>query len=106
VDPSGQRRKSMKTVLLIAVLGLTLAATAGDAWAPVAGVMNLGTSVEVTQAIAVGRRASKLIGAPVYNEQEEKVGNIDGLIITPDRSWRGHVKKGCPTLEPERDGAV
>jgi uncharacterized protein YrrD len=56
--------------------------------------------------MAVGRRASKLIGAPVYNEQEEKLGNIDDLITTPDRSWRGPVKKGCPTLEPERDGAV
>jgi uncharacterized protein YrrD len=42
--------------------------------------------MEVTQAIAVGHRASKLIGAPVYNEQGEKVGNIDDLIITPDRS--------------------
>jgi uncharacterized protein YrrD len=42
--------------------------------------------MEVTQAIAVGHRASKLIGAPVYNEQEEKVGNVDDLIITPDRS--------------------
>jgi len=92
--------------MLIAMLGLTLAATSGDAGAPVAGVVNLGASVEVTQAIAVGHRASKLIGAPVYNEQEEKVENIDDLIITPDRSWRGPVKKGCPTLEPERDGAV
>ena len=76
----------MKNVLLIAVLGLTLAATAGDAGAPVAGSLTLGTSVEVTRAIAVGHRASKLIGAPVYNEQEEKVGNIDDLIIAPDRS--------------------
>jgi sporulation protein YlmC with PRC-barrel domain len=76
----------MKHAMLIAMLGLRLAATAGDAGAPVAGVVNLGASVEVTRAIAVGHRASKLIGAPVYNEQEEKVGNIDDLIITPDRS--------------------
>ena len=26
------------------------------------------------------------MGAPVYNEQEEKVGTIDDLIITPDRT--------------------
>jgi sporulation protein YlmC with PRC-barrel domain len=86
VDPPEQRRKIMKTVLLIVVLGLTLAAAAGDAGAPVAGVVTLGTSVEVTQAIAMGQRASKLIGAPVYNEQEEKIGNVDDLIITPDHS--------------------
>ena len=76
----------MKTLLLIAMLGLMLTATAGDAGAPVAGVVNLGTTVEVTKAIAVGHRASKLIGAPVYNEQEERIGSIDDLIISPDRS--------------------
>ena len=76
----------MKTMLLIAMLGLMLTATAGDAGAPVAGVVNLGTTVEVTKAIAVGHRASKLIGAPVYNEQEERIGSIDDLIISPDRS--------------------
>jgi sporulation protein YlmC with PRC-barrel domain len=81
-----KQRKTMKYTLLIAVLGLILAATAGNAGAPVAGTVTLGTTTEVTQAIAVGHRASKLIGTPVYNEQEEKVGNIDDLIITPDRS--------------------
>jgi sporulation protein YlmC with PRC-barrel domain len=76
----------MKIMLLIAMLGLMLTATAGDAGAPVAGVVTLGTTVEVTQAIAVGHRASKLIGAPVYNEQEERIGSIDDLIISPDRA--------------------
>jgi hypothetical protein len=92
VDPPDRRRKTMKQrktmthAMLIAVLGLTLVATAGNAGAPVAGTVTLGTTMEVTQAIAVGHRASKLIGAPVYNEQEEKVGSIDDLIITPDHS--------------------
>jgi sporulation protein YlmC with PRC-barrel domain len=81
-----QRRKTMKHAMLIAILGLTLATTAADAGAPVAGTVTLGTTMEVTQAIAVGHWASKFIGAPVYNEQEEKVGSIDDLIITPDRS--------------------
>ena len=34
----------------------------------------------------MGHRASKVIGAPVYNEQDERVGTVDDLIITPDRS--------------------
>jgi hypothetical protein len=76
----------MKTMLLIAVLGLMLTATSGNAGAPVAGVITLGTTVEITQAIAVGNRASKIVGAPVYNEQDEKIGNIDDLIIGPDHS--------------------
>jgi PRC-barrel domain len=76
----------MKTMLLITALGLMLAATSGDAGAPVAGVVTLGTTVEITQAIAVGNRASKIVGAAVYNEQDEKIGNIDDLIISPDHS--------------------
>lgn len=76
----------MKQTMLIAVLGLMLVATAGNAVAQVAGKVNLGTSVEMTQAIALGHRASKLIGAPVYNEQDERVGSIDDLIVSPDRS--------------------
>ncbi len=76
----------MKTVLMIVVLGLMLAATSGDAGAPVAGVVTLGTTVEITQAVAVGNRASKIVGAPVYNDQAEKIGSIDDLIVAPDRS--------------------
>jgi hypothetical protein len=76
----------VKQTMLIAVLGLMLVATAGNTIAQVAGKVILGTSVEVTQGLAVGHRASKVIGASVYNEQDERVGSIDDLIITPDRS--------------------
>jgi sporulation protein YlmC with PRC-barrel domain len=80
------QKRTMKHAMLIAVLGLMLATTVGNAGAPVAGTVTLGTTMEVTQAIAVGHRASKLIGTPVYNEQGEKVGSIDDLIVTPDRA--------------------
>ena len=77
----------MKQTMLLTVLGLMLVAMAGNAGAqPVAGKVILGTTVEVTQGLAVGHRASKVIGAPVYNEQDERVGTVDDLIITPDRS--------------------
>jgi sporulation protein YlmC with PRC-barrel domain len=72
--------------MLIAVLGLMLATKAGDAVAQAAGAVIVGTSVEVTKAIALGHRASKLIGAPVYNDRDERVGTIDDLIVAPDRS--------------------
>lgn len=75
----------MKKAMLITVLGLMVLAMAGNAVAQVAGKMNLGTTVEVTEAIAVGERASKLIGAPVYNDQDERVGTIDDLIVSLDR---------------------
>jgi hypothetical protein len=76
----------MKHAMRIAVLELMFVAMAGYAVAQVAGAVILGTSVEVTKAIAVGHRASKILGAPVYNEREERVGTIDDLLITPDRS--------------------
>jgi sporulation protein YlmC with PRC-barrel domain len=31
-----------------------------------------------------GRRASKLIGSGVYNDQNQQIGSIDDLIVTPD----------------------
>jgi sporulation protein YlmC with PRC-barrel domain len=80
------QKRTTTHAMLIAVLGWLLATTVGDAGAPVAGKVTLGTTMEVTEAIAVGHRASKLIGSPVYNEQGEKVGNIDDLIVTPDRA--------------------
>lgn len=36
------------------------------------------------QSVAVGYRASKVLGSPVLNEANETVGTIDDLIITPN----------------------
>ena len=52
--------------------------------APVAGVVKLGVTVTETEVVAAGYRAKKLIGATVYNDQNEKVGKIDDMIIAPD----------------------
>jgi sporulation protein YlmC with PRC-barrel domain len=52
--------------------------------APVAGRVVLGISATETEAVAVGYRASKLIGALVYNEQNEKIGKVGDLIVKPD----------------------
>jgi len=52
--------------------------------APVAGTVKLGVTVAETELGAAGYRAKKLIGATVYNDQNEKVGKIDDMIIAPD----------------------
>ena len=73
------------TKLSFAVVGWMVAALASaQGGAPVAGSIPLGTTVEETRAIAVGFRASKLIGAPVYNDQNQKIGKIGDLIVKPD----------------------
>ncbi len=85
----------MKTRYAFAAVGLTLASLAAaqqdpqqqDAQqgaAPVAGSVHLGTSVEETRAVAVGYRASRLIGAKVYNDRNQTIGKIDDLVVKPD----------------------
>ena len=57
------------------------------AWrAPGVAAVENHITVKVTRTITVGHRASKFLGAPVYNEREERVGTIDDLIITQDRA--------------------
>ena len=44
----------------------------------------LGVTVTESVAVAVGYRASKLIGATVYNDKGAKIGKVGDLIIKPD----------------------
>src|SRR5262245_25890502 len=55
--------------------------------AQVAGSTTIGVSVEEIKAVALGWSAKKkILGKPVYNDKNEKIGVVDDLIITPDRS--------------------
>ncbi len=50
--------------------------------------------VDVTH-VATGYRASKLVGATVYNDAKEHIGKIDDLIVTPnDRVFYAVVSVG------------
>ena len=49
-----------------------------------AGSITLGVTVEESTAVAIGYRASKLIGAIVYNDKDAKIGKIGDLIVKPD----------------------
>ncbi|PTR16174.1 PRC-barrel domain protein [Nitrosospira sp. Nsp2] len=49
----------------------------------IAGKVILGVEVIEADLVATGWRASKLIGAPVYNEFDEKIGKIEDVITTP-----------------------
>jgi sporulation protein YlmC with PRC-barrel domain len=67
------RRQMLRTVV-------SLAATGGLLAVPARGAQ----LVEVDEKpLAEAYRASKLIGASVANEKDEKIGNVDDLIITP-----------------------
>ena len=57
----------------------------GFAGAQVAGSTRVGITVEEMRVVAIGWSAKKqVLRQPVYNEQKQKVGIIDDLIIAPD----------------------
>jgi len=68
---------------LVALLG----AVSPFAHAQVAGRTTVGLAFADVQALAVGWSARKqIIGHDVYNEDGEKVGKVDDLIVTPDNA--------------------
>ncbi len=61
--------------------------SAGSAGAQVAGSTTIGVTKEEIKAVMEGWSAKKaILGKAVYNDKNEKIGTIDDLIITPDRS--------------------
>lgn len=55
------------------------------AGAQIAGSTRVGITVEEMRAVAIGWSAKKqILRQPVYNEQKQKVGIVDDLIIAPD----------------------
>jgi hypothetical protein len=74
-------------VAALALSGLIVAGAPGGAGAQVAGSSTLGVSVEELKVVAVGWSAKKkILGKSVYNDKNEKIGVVDDLIITPDKS--------------------
>ena len=79
----------MKSIQLapVAVLAALLGVAHLPAQAQVAGTTTIGDSVVEIKALAIGWSARKqVIGHDVYNEDNEKVGKVDDLIITPDNA--------------------
>jgi sporulation protein YlmC with PRC-barrel domain len=80
----------MKKTLLIAALAVAGAgafSTASTVSAQVAGSTTIGVIfAEMNEVVMSGWSAKKsLLGKTVYNERNEKVGNVEDLIISPDK---------------------
>jgi sporulation protein YlmC with PRC-barrel domain len=78
----------MNRIILIAVtsasvlLGVTNA-TLGQ----VAGKTTLGIAMAELSEVATGWSAKRqILGQTVYNDKDEKVGNVDDIIVTPDKA--------------------
>jgi PRC-barrel domain protein len=75
----------MRNLVTAVLMGVMLVVVVGNVSAQIAGSTTPGMSVEDLQTIARGWSATKqILGKPVYNAKNEKVGEVDGLIIAPD----------------------
>jgi sporulation protein YlmC with PRC-barrel domain len=75
----------MRNPVPAVLMGVMLVVVVGNVSAQIAGSTTPGMSVEELQTIARGWSATKqILGKPVYNAKNEKVGDVDDLIIAPD----------------------
>jgi sporulation protein YlmC with PRC-barrel domain len=71
-------------ILVLATIALT-APTISHA--QVAGTTIVGVTVEELRNVALGWSAKRtVLGQPVYNDKDEKVGTIEDIIIAPDKA--------------------
>ena len=78
----------MQQHLVVAVMASVMwALVGGTALGQVAGSTTIGITVEEQKALAVGWSAKKqILGKTVYNSSGEKIGEIEDLIITPEKA--------------------
>jgi hypothetical protein len=83
---------NQKTIAFVLASAFTGLVAAGEVLAepakpppvPVAGKATLGVTVAETQLVAAGWRVSKLVNAEVRNDRDEKIGEIDDMIVSAD----------------------
>jgi sporulation protein YlmC with PRC-barrel domain len=72
------------TILILASIASIAPAIAQ---APVAGSTLQGVSVAELRDVAIGWSAKRqVLGKPVYNDQNERIGSVDDIIIAPNKS--------------------
>jgi sporulation protein YlmC with PRC-barrel domain len=76
----------VKLVHFLIIAGITLTAPA-ISQAQVAGSTRLGASYAELRDVTMGWSARRqILGYPVYNTMDERVGTVDDIIVTTDKS--------------------
>lgn len=76
----------MKKILILLVAVVASSAPAAS-FAQVAGSTLWGVSVAELRSISAGWSAKRtILGQPVYNDKNERIGSIDDIIISPDKA--------------------
>lgn len=77
----------MRKTVVVGLIGVMMAVAAGNVAAQVAGSTTIGVPASEMTTITKGWSAKKqILDKPVYNEQNEKVGEVDDIIVAPDKS--------------------
>ena len=76
----------MKPMHILVLAGTVLISPASS-HAQVAGTTLLGVTVTELQEVAKGWSVKHtILGQPVYNDNKERVGTVDDLIVTPEKA--------------------
>jgi hypothetical protein len=79
-------RKGFLTVAAVGLVCVAILSNATSVQGQVAGATTISISTEQMKVVALGWSAKKkIMGKPVYNDANEKIGIVDDLIITPDQ---------------------
>jgi hypothetical protein len=77
----------MRTTVIAGVMSLLMAVAAVNVAAQVAGTTTLGVPATELTTLTRGWSAKKqILVKPVYNEHNEHVGDVDDIIVAPDKS--------------------
>ena len=77
----------MKTIILVSLVSLALAASAADSAAQTAGSTVVSVTKSELRQVATGWSAKKqILGKDVHNDTGDKIGEINDLIVTPNRA--------------------
>jgi sporulation protein YlmC with PRC-barrel domain len=76
----------MKAIHILMLAGVALTAPA-ISYAQFAGSTTVGVSVAELRDVAMGWSAKRtILGQPVYNDKNERVGSVDDIIVAPDKA--------------------
>jgi len=77
----------MRNTVVAGLMSMMMAVAAVNVAAQVAGSTTLGVSATEITTLAHGWSAKKqILGKPVYNDHNERVGDVEDIIIAPDKS--------------------
>ena len=77
----------MRKTVVAGLMGVMMAVAAANVAAQVAGSTTIGVPATEITTLTKGWSAKKqILGKLVYNEQDEKVGQVDDIIVAPDKS--------------------